>query len=418
MNSAVALQTDARPEAQIPARLKILGLASTFPHPLQTNLGIFVRARLQAMAGLADVKVVAPVAYLEFGNPARHGLGIGKIPPRAMDGALDVLRPRWQYLPNAGPVTAFLLALQMIRPFAALRRSFRYDLIDSHFAFPEGIAAALLSALFKCPYTITLRGNETDHSRYFFRGFAIRRTIRGADRVITVSERLREFAIECGAAPRKVITIPNGIDSAVYYPRPSREILKRYGIADDVPMVLSAGYLIERKGHHKVIRALRTLADRGCTAHLAIAGGPGAEGEYEPTLRRLVSDLNLEDRVHFLGSVAPQDLACLMSMASLLVLASSNEGWPNVVNEALACGLPVVATDIGAIPEMLPSEEYGFIVQPDDERGLAAAIERGLGRSWEREKIARWGASRSWGQVAAEVLQCFEDAIAEWRSKS
>ncbi len=76
------------------APLKILSLASTFPHPLQKDLGIFVRARLQAMTAVADMKVVAPVAYLEYGNPARRGLGIGMIPPRVMDGRLEVLRPR------------------------------------------------------------------------------------------------------------------------------------------------------------------------------------------------------------------------------------------------------------------------------------------------------------------------------------
>ena len=407
--------------ASLPERygFRVLSFAPAFPHPLQSNLGIFVRARLRAMAELAEVKVVAPVAYLEYGNPARRGLGIGKVPSPRMDGPLEVFHPRWQYLPNAGPVTAFLLALQMLVRFARLGRKFRYDVIDAHFAFPEGIAAALLGAVFDKPYAITLRGNETDHSEYPFRRHAIRWAIRRADRIITVSERLRQFAIECGAAPAKIQTIPNGVDVSVYRPREgAARILAAYGVPDGVPIVLSAGYLIQRKGHHKVMRALRTLIGRGSPAHLVIAGGPGAEGRYEPVLRNLAAELGLEDRVHFTGVLPATELAAVMSGASVMALASTNEGCLNVVNEALACGVPVVATDIGGVPEMLPGNAYGFIVPVDHQRALEDALERALAVKWDREAIARWGASRSWRQVALEALSCLQCAVEERRPRA
>lgn len=395
--------------------MRVLSLASAFPHALQNDLGIFIRARLKAMADLAEVKVIAPVAYLEYGNPARRSLGIGQVPAQRMDGHLEVLHPRWQYLPNAGPVTACLLAMQLLYCFARLRRRFRYEVIDAHFGFPEGIAAALLATVFDKPYVITLRGNETEHNEYFFRGFGIRWSIRKANRVIAVSERLRQFAIACGADPKQVKTIPNGVDTSVYYPRASRNILALHGLPLSVPIVLSAGYLIERKGHHKVIRALRALMDRGSPAHLVVAGGPGAEGRFEPALRSLVGELQLEERVHFVGMVPPDDLASLMSVAEVLVLASRNEGWPNVVNEALACGVPVVMTDVGGAPDMLPSEEYGFIVPVADQHALESAIACALQQQWDRTKIALWGASRSWQQVASEALECLQQAVDERR---
>jgi glycosyltransferase involved in cell wall biosynthesis len=411
MTSSVAAQgvMEVRPETAR-KRVRILSLCSVFPHPLQQDLGRFVRARLLAMAEQADVKVVAPVAYLEYGNPVRHGLGIGKVPPRQTDGHLEVLRPRWQYLPNAGPVTAFLMAVQLVYLFARVRRSFHYDVIDSHFAFPEGIAAALLGGLFRCPYTITLRGNETEHDKYLWRGYAIRWAIRKAAHVITVSERLRKFAIECGADPLRTTTIPNGINADIYYPREGRGVLAKLSIPEGAPVILSAGYLIEGKGHHKVIQAMRTLASMGSPAHLIIAGGPGAGGRFAPVLRKLVGELRLKDRVHFTGNVVPDELAQLMSAADVFVLASRREGWPNVVNEALACGVPVVATDVGAVPEMLPSAEYGLVVPLNDQPKLEEAVSMALNRHWDRNRIAAWGASRSWNQVAAEVLQCLERA--------
>jgi glycosyltransferase involved in cell wall biosynthesis len=387
--------------------MRVLSLASVFPNALQPNLGVFVRARLQAMTEFADVKAVAPVAYFEYGNPARRGFGFGKVPLRRTDGALEIFHPRWQYLPNAGPVTAFLMAVQVAKFF----RRDDYDVIDAHFAFPEGIAAALLSRFFHKPYCITLRGNEEEHSEYRFRGRAIAWAIRNADRVIAVSEELRQFAIRCGAAPDRVKTIPNGIDAGVYHPKTGgRELLARYGVPTDVPIVLSAGYLIERKGHHHAIRALRMLIDRGSPAHLVIVGGPGGEGRYEPVLRQLVVELRLEDRVHFTGNVPQSELALMMSGADVMVLATRKEGWPNVVNEALACGTPVVASDTGGVKDMLCSTDYGAVVPIDDVDALATALGWALGRNWDRKRIAQWGGSRSWRQVATEAVGWLEAA--------
>jgi teichuronic acid biosynthesis glycosyltransferase TuaC len=87
-----------------------------------------------------------------------------------------------------------------------------------------------------------------------------------------------------------------------------------------------------------------------------------------------------------------------------------------VVHEALACGTPVVATDVGSVPELLPSPAYGIIVPPNDTAGLSAGLERALDAEWDRAAIAGWGASRSWRQVAAEVLQLFEEIASPVRS--
>lgn len=394
-------------------RLRILSLASVFPHPLQKDLGRFVRSRLLAMTEYADVKVIVPVAYLEYGNPARRGLGIGKVPQRYADGSLEVLHPRWQYLPNAGPLTALLMALQLFFHFARLRRAFKFDVIDAHFAFPEGIAAALLSRLLNSPYTITVRGSEIEHSKRFFRGRAIRWALRSASHVIAVSNRLREFAIAAGADPQRTTTIPNGVDSTHYYPRPGRQILRKFQIPDNVPLILSAGYLIELKGHHRAVQALNALARDGSHAHMIIAGGPGANGRrFHLILRKLIEDLGLASRVHLIGQVAPDQLAQLMAAADVFVLASTREGWPNVVNEALACGTPVVATDVGAVPQLLPTNDYGLVVPVNDQTKLERALAEALNRGWDRTRIAMWGSARSWEKVASEVIESLERAVA------
>ena len=140
-------------------------------------------------------------------------------------------------------------------------------------------------------------------------------------------------------------------------------------------------------------------------AHLIIAGGPGRHGQYEAETRRQIGAAGMEGRVRLVGQVPQETLAELMSAADILCLASSREGWPNVVQEALACGTPVVATDVGAVPDMIPSEEYGYVVPPGDESRLREALQSALNRSWDRDRISALGRSRSWDRVAEQVLE-------------
>jgi glycosyltransferase involved in cell wall biosynthesis len=144
---------------------------------------------------------------------------------------------------------------------------------------------------------------------------------------------------------------------------------------------------------------------------LAIAGGRGPEGAFEEQLRAMAAEQGMEDQVRFLGAVSADTLAELMSAADVFCLASTNEGWPNVVHEALACGAPVVATDVGAVPEMLPGTQYGTIVPVNDQAALEFGLERALCARWDRDAISAWGRARSWSQVAREVLGSLRERL-------
>jgi len=143
--------------------------------------------------------------------------------------------------------------------------------------------------------------------------------------------------------------VPNGIEASLFFRRDRLACRARHGISEKDRVILSAGDLAELKGHHRIIAALKMLNDRGVRARLLIAGGIGRSGRYAEALRRQVRAGRLEDQVTFLGEVTQAVLAELMSAADVFCLASASEGWPNVVNEALACGTPVVATDGGAV---------------------------------------------------------------------
>jgi glycosyltransferase involved in cell wall biosynthesis len=325
---------------------------------------------------------------------------------------MSVLHPRWFYPPLSGSLIPFWLSLQLLLPILRLRKDFPFEVIDTHFGFPEGIAGLFLSLATNVPFTMTLRGNEPKHSRSKLTRFCMTWALRRAGRVFTVSERLRQFAIGLGAEPSRVKTIPNGISNEVFTLRDRTACRLKHGLPADRPVILSAGALVERKGHHRVIEALKSLRDEGATAELVVAGGPGPEGSYEMRLRKLVSVLGLEGSVHFVGAVNPRVMAELMTAADVLSLASTNEGWPNVVHEALACGTPVVATDVGAVPEMLEGGRNGIIVRPGNQQRLKEAIEEALCRKWDRSAISAWGQARDWRRVAEEVVDEMQTLLA------
>ena len=388
-------------------QLKVLSLCTVFPNPNEPDLGLFVRARLSELSREATVSVIAPVPLVDYGNPRGHYLEAWNVPPSRRDGELTVYHPRWFYPPGGALLNAFFLAARLLPLVARLRRRERFQVLDAHFAFPEGLAAAVVAKVLGMPYSVTLRGNETAHARKAGMTSLFRWVFSGAARVIAVSKPLCDFAIKLGARPDRARTIPNGVNSDLFFPRDRAQARAKHGVRDDAAVVLSAGYLIERKGHHRIIQAIRALAEKGVRAELLIAGGPGREGVYEQKIRDMVRDLNLTAEVRFFGKIDPQTMAELMSLADVLCLASTREGWPNVVHEAMACGAPVVVTAVGGVQEMVPSEEYGYIVPVDSQPELEAALARALQNPWRRERIAEWARSRSWRQAAAEVAAEF-----------
>lgn len=388
----------------------ILSISTVFPRPGEPSLGIFVERRLQALARLISVRVLAPVPVVEL-REGRLRLGARGVPRRLARGALRIEHPRWLYPPGFGAAHAWCLAEALAPALSRLDREEPFDLIDAHFGYPEGAAALRLARRSGRPFAITLRGNEPAHAASPPKRRQMAGALRSAAAVIAVSRPLRDFAIGLGAAPERCAVIGNGVDTAIFHPRPRDEVRSRLGMAPERIHLLSAGYLIPRKGHHRLAALLPALHAAGFPADLWIVGGPGREGDVRPELERILRTHRLASFVHFAGAVPPETLADYMSACDLFVLASSREGWPNVVHEAMACGAPVVATRVGAVEEMIAGEELGVVVPPGDDAALLDGILRALRRRFDREAIARRAAARSWERVAQEVRELFETIL-------
>jgi glycosyltransferase involved in cell wall biosynthesis len=251
---------------------------------------------------------------------------------------------------------------------------------------------------------IRLHGNELVNAGRRFRRALMARALRGASRLAAVSDELRDLAISLGAEAGKIAVIANGVDTALFFPRDRAQARRALGLDRNRSILLTAGRLIEAKGFQHIVRALHQLRKWGVNAELAIAGGPSRGlPSCERNLRELVVSLQLQESVRFLGWVPPQELAVWMSAADVFCLASRREGCPNVVIEALACGAPVVATDVGTVSQLVPNDRYGCVIPAGDTDALAGALKRALEQEWDRGAISKWGQRRSWSDAARDV---------------
>ena len=399
-------------------RLRILTITTSYPNPREPGHSLFVRARLQHMAEHADLKVVAPVPVLDYSNPRRRLFDSFKVDARRWDEGIEVFHPRWLFPPLGTPWNIPCYLLGVAGPVRRLRRTYRFHVIDSHFGYPDGVAAVLLARRIGCPSVVTFRGNEMIHARRRARLACMRRVLRLADRVICVSEELRRFALALGVQPQRTRTIPNGVDAEVFRPRDRAAARAGWNVAPGEKVVLSAGSLSPGKGHHLVVQALHALGESGRRALFLLAGAETRDGRYEREIRASVSELGMEGRVRFLGFLPPLELSQAMSGADVFCLASNAEGWPNVVHEALACGTPVVATGVGGVPDMIPSSRFGILVPPGDQAALERALGQALDCTWDREAISRWGCSRTWNIVAREVIELMGEMLNERRPEA
>lgn len=400
---------DADPARQSPRRLRVLVFATVFPNPGLPLHGTFVFERVRHLAELADIRVVAPVAWyraLRRQNPLAR-----------VSSVLPVSHPRFWYVPRIFmALRGLCLFASTVREVGRLRKQFDFDLIDAHFAYPDGFAAILLGRYFRRPVSITLRGTIIMQSRRPLGRLLCDWAIRRADRIIAVAENLADRARAGGVAEERIETIANGVDTDRFRMIDRSEARARLGLPAEAPLLVSIGHLSPRKGFHRVIASLPRVLKSSPDLRLIIVGGGGAEGDNGAELAAQARDLGLADRVLFVGAKPPDEVALWLGAADVFVLASDFEGCPNVVLEAMACGRPIVATKVGDVERMVPPLAGILVDDPEDQAALAEALVAALRRDWDARRIRAHVAARSWDEVARRVHRQWLAAAASRRA--
>lgn len=295
-----------------------------------------------------------------------------------------------------------------------INRRGRIDCIDAHFVYPDGLAAVLLGKMLRIPVIVSARGSDINvYPSYRLIRPMICWTLRQASALIAVSAALKSEMAALGVDENKIRVVPNGVDSERFHNSNREEARKRLSLPLNGQLIVSVGALIPLKGHELLIRAFSRIATERGNARLCILG----EGPNRSELEQLIAKLGLEGRIQLRGKRPNEELPLWFNAADMSCLASTREGWPNVITESLACGTPVVATRVGGIPEILHSPELGVLTEQSEE-SLAAGLEQALSKKWDRREISRVTRERTWETVAREVEAIILEQIEKHQSRS
>lgn len=387
--------------------MKILVFSTLYPNAERPHHGIFVENRLRHLLAASgyEARVVAPVPWFPSASP-RFGrfAGFARVPRREERHGITIDHPRYPVIPKIGMSVAPLLLYHAVRRHVArLVAQARFDLIDAHYFYPDGVAAGLLAREFGLPYAVTGRGTDLNLiPQYAIPRRQLRKAAEGAAGLITVCAALAEDLAAIGIPRKRVTVLRNGVDLSVFRRDESGRQALRRTLGLEGPVIASVGHLIARKGHDLAIKALAQISG----AELLIAGA----GPDEAALRRLAESLAVDGRVHFLGVLAHDRLKKVYSAADVLMLASSREGWPNVLLEAMACGTPVVATAVNGSPEVVQDRVAGRVVADRTPDALAAATREILSALPDPAAVRAYAERFSWDETSRGQIALF-DAI-------
>jgi glycosyltransferase involved in cell wall biosynthesis len=397
----------------VPDPIRLLTFATLFPNAAQPNHGIFVENRLRHL--IADMPVTAtvlaptwwfPSSAPRFGQWATYA----RVPRHEQRHGIEIHHPRALTVPKLGMYTA---------PYALYRRArawlrqqmaagFAFDAIDAHYFYPDGVAALWLAQEFGKPLAITARGSDvTELPDFAFPRRLIQQAIAGADALISVSAGLKARLVELGAPAEKVTVLRNGIDTAVFHPGPwpgfGDRAAARARLGLTRPTLISVGGLIPRKRHHLTIDAMAELPGWDL---LLVGAGP-----EHAALQARAAERGLSDRVRLLGPRPHAELPAYYGAADAMVLASSREGWANVLLESMACGTPVVASDIPGNPEVVQCRDAGLIVGENSAAGIAAAVRDLATAPPDRGATRRYAEGFGWRETSLGQYELFKKII-------
>jgi teichuronic acid biosynthesis glycosyltransferase TuaC len=393
--------------------LHVVSVCRSLPNPDDPSGGVFVLNRLAAMAEEgARLDVIQPIPYLPLAKPLPVW---GKDPERVQRG-LRVTHAPMLYVPGVlKSADGMWLARSIHHAIARLHRRDPIDVIDAHFAYPEGVGCELVARRLGIPFCVTIRGFENEYVHRAGVGPQMLGAMRRALGCISVSYSLQELAHAHGVSPERTRVIHNAIDARTFSWGDPSQARSALGVDANAKLIVSVGHLVSRKRHHVLIEAFARVQRAAPTAQLVIIGAAAFEPDYPQQLRELARARGVAEFVRFAGNIPPHDVARWLQAADLFALGTAREGCCNAVLEALAVGAPVVTTPVGDNAYFVRDGVNGRITPVDDAAAMTDAILSTLAARWDRPRIAAELAAQagSWNGVGRRVIEFMHERLAQ-----
>lgn len=391
----------------------VLVLSTLYPNAVNPRFGTFVARSVEALAKRGDwrVTLVNPIGLPPLALGRYRPLA--DLPVENVEGGITVHRPRFTLIPRIGARRNAAAIARAVLPLAKrLHAEAPFDLVDAQFFFPDGPAAAIIARELGLPLSIKARGS--DISFWGDQDFARTQMLeaaRAATGLLAVSRDLAGQMAALGMDADKITVHYTGLDRDRFRPlehtQLRRQLSEEFGFAmpGNAPLLACVGALIERKGQGIAITALKDIE----AARLVLIG----KGEDEARLRALAASEGVAERVYFAGSLDHDVMPLILSAADVMVLPTVSEGLANAWVEALACGTPVVTTDVGGARELITCDTAGRLLAERTPEAVAQAVNAILNAPPPREAVAALTEAFSWEANAAALAAHYERMVGE-----
>jgi glycosyltransferase involved in cell wall biosynthesis len=377
---------------------RLLIVSPIFPTRQDPTHGIFIHQMVSHLLHYFEIKVVAPLAWHKRGKLAFQD---------TIDG-IETEYPGYFMIPKIGrSFYGFFYAFSLSRFFKKMFRRFSWDAMIVNWAYPDAFGMVLINRFFKRPLFVYVLGTDINHyTNFFFRRWMITYALKKATKVFSVADQLREKMVSLGVDPDHIVVIPRGVNTNIFYPMDKIQCREKLELPVHKKIILFTGGLLPVKGlSYFVEAALLLLKQRKDLIFLMV--GEGSERE---NLQTLIAQGGAKETILLLGSKLHSEMPLWMGSCDLFCLPSLSEGRPNVVSEALACGRPVVGTDVGDVSRLvLQGTGGGFVVPPANSPALAEAMGRALDQDWDPKQLATLVQESTWEgssqKIVAEVMR-------------
>ncbi|KKH16921.1 glycosyltransferase family 4 protein [Methanosarcina mazei] len=394
----------------------ILIVSHLIPNNIEQNSGTFVFDQVMMLSKFTTIKVIAPVVWFPFSKFTKKWGKLRNVKRKRSYGNLEVYYPRYLAIPNrvSATLASFLYFISVFMEALNIKRRFKFDIIHAHFAYPDGASSVLLSQIFKKPVILTVHGSDINE---FPKRKALRHlivyTLNHVSHVIAVSESLKQNIIKLGIDESKITVIPNGYDPTMFKIIDKEKCRIKLNIPQNKKIILFIGNLVDVKGINYLIEAMAKIREHDNEILLIIIG----EGDRKDKFKLLTQNYNLETYIKFVGPQKHDEIPLWFNACDLFVLPSVNEGFGIVLIEAAACGKPVVASNVGGIPEA-SNPIARKLVPPKDPDALAISILEMLSSNFDPAKIVAMNEKFKFDVIVNNLITLYETVVEEYHSQN
>lgn len=386
--------------------MKILVITTNYPNNMEPNRSIFNKERIRYLSKHSEIKIIAPIPWV----PSFLDHKFSKVYKYELVDGIEIFHPRYFMIPKIGrSLYGFFFFLSIINFVKHFKKNYDFDLIYCPWVYPDGFAAALICRLLNKPLILHASGSDINYfTRFLIRRKLISYALKCSEHILVVSNALKEKLIDLGIDDNRISVVHSGVDLEKFYPMDMFYAREKCNLPREKKIVLFIGRLSEEKGVNYLVEAFSILCRNNLNdIYLVIIG----EGSCKKKIMDKILSSKLNESTLMVGLKNHEEIPRWINAANLVCLPSLREGFPNVLLESLACGRPVVASNVGGVKEIIYSEDFGILVPPKDIFSLAYAIKTTLLKKWSPEKLRNNIKVKDWEYYNSLLLKLFSTII-------